>query len=601
MHRATLLMVLLLAVSLGAPAQAALSRTVVLATDPAGDQAIVGPQVVNPAAPPPNYRNVDVTAVLASQATDLGNPTSFSFFVNFSAPPTARQSVVFQFDLAKGPDSAAGSTASGAAKSITVTGTTVTGADGATASGQGSQLVLTVPYRSIGASAGDVLENVVVTATDQDGGPTGGGPLPDNVPADDSSASDRAPDGGGGAPFTLQPPPFRSNLTATVAGGEVHEANGTRAFAGPSATTRDGNATVRFDVRVANHARTADTVHLTAPASLRLQATLPDPVAIAAGAEATLSVTVQLRGAPPGTLAPAFQVQGLQGGPVAPATPATIVVLPPPPPGHRAIPAALGFLTPVVTGIGLDGALGDYAELAFLLFLVLMAVALVFLALFLVQTPWLRIAVEPRRALAVPGGVAEFRVRLDKARRGVAAAKAVLRRAPWASAFRFRGGPPPEGVVGTVRLDPANPAEGVLRVEVPPGTPSLERESFEFDIIPLDAEGAEMPRHRARSHVSVQALQPATSDPKVPKARDIRLAGVRHDPPDPLPGGTVTTTATIHNDGNAPAALRVVLLVDGKAVVEERIEVAARTTREAGLPWTAGAGKNQVKVQVFLA
>src|SRR5258706_315752 len=81
------------------------------------------------------------------------------------------------------------------------------------------------PSSSIGASAGDVLGDLSVTAGDRDGGPTGGGPLPDNVPADDSSASDRAPDAGAAAAFTLRPPPFQSDLAAEVVGGEIREAN----------------------------------------------------------------------------------------------------------------------------------------------------------------------------------------------------------------------------------------------------------------------------------------------------------------------------------------------------------------------------------------
>jgi hypothetical protein len=594
MHRATLTMVLLLAVSLGAAAQAPALRSATLASDPSGDQAIVGPQVPNPAAPPPAYRNVDITAVLAVQATQ--SPTLVRLYVNFSAPPTARQAVEFQFIVAKGPDSAPGSTATGAAKTVTVTGTTVTGAEGATAGASGSQLFIDLPYTSIGAAPGDRIESLVVTASDRDGGPTGGGPLPDTVPTDDSSASDRAPDGGAAAPFTLQPPPFRSDLVATVQGGDVSDRNGTHAVVGGTFATRDGNATVEFDLVVANHAGAADAVRIgLLDPPLRAQATLPAVFTVPAGGESSQRVLIQLQGAAPGTLTFRLQAKGLAGESTATAT---VVVLPPLPPGHHAIPSALAFLTPLVTSLGLDDPLGNYAELAFLLFLVLVAVVTLFLALFLVQTPWLRVAVEPRRALAAPGGVAEFRIRLDKARRGVASAKAVLRRAPWASAFRFRG---PVPAVGSVQLDPANPAEGILRVEVPPGTPSLERETVEFDIVPLDADGAEMPRHRARSHVTVQALQPARTDPRVPKARDIQLAAVRHDPTDPLPGGTVTTHATIRNDGSGPSALRVVLLVDGHPVVEERIELAARATRDVALPWTAGAGKNQVKVQVFLA
>lgn len=597
MRRATVLMVLLLAASLPAPADA-LVRATVVATDPAGDQAIVAPQVANPASPPPAYANVDLTALLA-QGTDTVPGDEVTLLANVSAPPTARQTVTFSFNVTRGPDSAPSSTASGAHHEVSVTGTTVTGAAGATAVASGRQVGVRLPYSSIGASPGDVLADLAVTATDQDGGPTSGGPLPDTVAADDSSARDRAPDQGGAA-YTLEPLPFQSNLTVAVAGGELRDANGTRPFDGATASTRDGNATVRFDLRITNRAAKPDAVQAfvnLAPPQGAAASFPATPIPIAPGQTVQVGFTVQLAGVPPGTLAYAPSVAATAGQ--FPFT-ATVVVLPPPPPGHRAIPAALGFLTPAATAVGLDGPFGNYAELALLLFLLLLAVVLLFLALFLVRTPWLRVAVEPRRALAAPGGVAEFRIRLDRARRGVAAAKAVLRSAPWASAFRFRGGPAPEGA-GTVRLDPANPAEGILRVEVPAGTPSLERETVAFDIVPLDADGAEMPRHRAHGHVTVQALQPAGIDPRVPKARDIRLAAVRHDPPDPLPGGTVTTTATIHNDGAGPAGLRIVLLLDGHPVVEERVEVAGRSTREVGLPWTAGAGKNQVKVQVFLA
>ncbi|HUR62171.1 MAG TPA: hypothetical protein VM286_07390 [Candidatus Thermoplasmatota archaeon] len=602
MHRATLFMVLLLAVSLGAAmpqasAQGSRDRTVLLASDPAGDQAIVPPTVPNPAFPPPAYTNVDLTALLARQPADSA-ATYVDLVLNFSAAPTAGEVLQVAFNLAKGPESLSTSTATGAAKSLTITGTTVSGAEGATATGTGKQLALRIPYSGIGASPGDVLQDLVVTASDRDGGPSGDGPVPDQVTADDSSASDRAPNAGGAAAFTLQPPPFRSDLVATVTGGEVRQANGTRPFAGARVTTTDGSATVRFDILVTNRARAADTIHVSAPgASIGVQYTVPAPATLAPGGSATLAVTVRLQDVPPGTLAPDLEVSGSQGSIH---TTATIVVQPAPA-GHHAVPAALAFLTPLATGLGLDGPLGNYAELGLLLLFVLLGVVLLFLALFLVQTPWLRVAVEPRRATAELGGVAEFRIRLDKARRGVAAAKAVLRSSPWGAAFRFRGAPVPEGQAYDVRIDPANPAEGTLRVEVPADASNLDRQTVEFDIVPMDAQGVEMPRHRARGHVTVQPVQPASRDPKVPKARDIQLASVRHEPPDPLPGGTVTTTATIRNDGGGPAALRIVLMVDAHPVLEERVEVAARSTREVALPWTAGAGKNQVKVQVFLA
>ncbi|HEX2066035.1 MAG TPA: hypothetical protein VHI93_04400, partial [Candidatus Thermoplasmatota archaeon] len=240
MHRATIA-ILLLAASLGPAASAQGQegmRTALLAMDPGGDQAVVGPQVPNPAAPAPAYGNVDILAVLASQP--VSSPTSVTLYVNFSAPPTLRQVVTFQFAVAKGPESAPGSTATGAVRTVTVAGTTVSGVEGATAGGSSSQLFLTLPYAGIGASPGDVLGQLIVTASDRDGGPTGGGPLPDSVPGDDSSASDRAPDSGAAAAFTLQPPPFRSDLAATIVGGEVLDANGTRPFTGASVSTQDG-------------------------------------------------------------------------------------------------------------------------------------------------------------------------------------------------------------------------------------------------------------------------------------------------------------------------------------------------------------------------
>jgi hypothetical protein len=603
MHaRAASLMVLLLAASLGHAASAqgttSPSRVTLLAADPAGDPAVSkGPLAQNT----PSFANVDILSVLAIQATGT-TPRQVEFDVNFSAPPTARQVVTFQFTLAKGPDSDPASTASGAEKTLTVTGTTVSGADGATATAGGNRLGLAIPYASIGASPGDVVSGLSVTARDHDGGTTANGPLGDPTAQDDSDGTDRAPDQGTAPAYTLTPPPFASSLLVTVTGGEITDGDGTRSFSGPLVATRDGNATVRFDLTVTNLARGPDQVRLTTPGpEPELRFTVPEgPVTIPAQGKALISATARLVSAPPGTLSAAFQVDGLAGGARADAT----LVVQAVPAGHHAIPAALSFLTPVVASLGLEGPLGDYAELAFLLVCALVAVVVLFLLLFLVQTPWLRVAVEPRRAVVVPGGAAEFRIRLDRARRGVASAKAVLRSAPWASGFRFGRSPAstvPVGQPVDIRVDPDNPATGILRVQVPPGTASLDRATVEFDIVPVDAQGQDVPRHSARSHVTVQAVQPATTDPAVPKARDIRLAAVKHEPPDPLPGGTVTTTATIHNVGALLAPLRIVLRVDGNAVVEQRIEVAPRSTRDVALPWTAGAGKNQVKVQVFLA
>jgi hypothetical protein len=148
-----------------------------------------------------------------------------------------------------------------------------------------------------------------------------------------------------------------------------------------------------------------------------------------------------------------------------------------------------------------------------------------------------------------------------------------------------------------VALDADKPAvDGILRVQVPPDASGKDSETLELDVVPVDDEGGEHASHRARAKVTVQATPAGYAS-----TRDIQLVEVRHDPPSPRAGATVTTTATIRNAGSSPAALRVVLQLDGKAVAEDRAELGAHATRPVVLAWTAGVGKNQVKVQVFLA
>ncbi|HET6398324.1 MAG TPA: hypothetical protein VFH47_02080, partial [Candidatus Thermoplasmatota archaeon] len=86
-----------------------------------------------------------------------------------------------------------------------------------------------------------------------------------------------------------------------------------------------------------------------------------------------------------------------------------------------------------------------------------------------------------------------------------------------------------------------------------------------------------------------------------PERPDVRLERVRHEPERPKVGEAVRTVATLRNLGAAPASLRVVLVLDGLAVVEEQVEVDGRGSRTLVLPWTASTGRNKVALQVYPA
>lgn len=592
---------------LPAAVQAQETEPVALFEDPAGDQSVVpGTLVTAPGA----YTNVDLLRLEASQP----DTTSVALTVTASGPPSASQNVTVRFRLERGPSSLPNSTAAGDTVTLVDRAGAVTGVDGATRAVAGNSVSYTFPLSAIGAVGGDLLDNASVAIVDFNGGSA-----PGPVTQDDTHASDEGAAAASDTPFMLARPPVAADIAVTVAGLDVMDGTaqvGTFAAActneadAPSvctttATVGAANATLTYRVTLANGGLDADTVALEGiPTAGVTVAVAPATLQLAPGASADTTVTVTLAGVAGGDLTIHVRATSTRGAdldiplriridlPEAPAEP------------RKPVPEQLGFLTPLATGIGLDKALGVYAELGLFLFVLLLVVVALYFLLFVARTPWVRVRVTPRKAIVAPGGVAEFRVELEgrRGRRFPSLARATLRsEGPWTAGLQVgrQAAPPGESMDIPLEATETGPQEAVVRVQVPFDAPARDRQEIEFDAVPVDADGGSHPKHGAKAKVTVEAAAPATG--QYASAHDIRLAEVKHDPPDPRPGATVQTTATVHNDGPAVARLRIVLQKDGHQVSEETVDVPPHDRRSVQLPWTAGAGRNLVKVQIFLA
>ncbi len=596
--------VALVALPWAASAQAGDGAVVV--TDPAGDQVVTPGQLV---VTPPAMAQVDVIRVSAALAG-----ANLTMTVETSAAITASETVTLQFSVLRGPTSMDGSTASGVAYTITVVNGVADGVLGAQVTGGlTTKVAITFPLVSVEAVGGDLIGDVSVTTQD-----THGGDAPPPVTQDDSQGTDRAPDIGGGGPYTIPRSAISPGLSLTITGGTIHQRTACQPgkscpvtfedtrFEDSQAIVRDGNATIVYDLIIANTGTDADVFNLGVAAQPKYGNAQLDKTSLQLlhGTTGQAQLTLQLERAPTGSVVVAVQAASTRGAvsQVDAKVLVQIPVAPPPPVGRTPVPEQLGFMTPLATGMGFDKALGDFAELALLALFILLAIVAVYLIMFLTRSPWVRLQVTPKRAVVAPGGTAEFNVRVAPRGKRSVLARGMLRgdAGAWRAGLQMGPG---------VHLDPGTPVDlvmtgegggpvsGTLRVQVPPDAVSNESETVEFDFIPVDANGAEHRAHRAHGKVTVEAA----AHTGYASARDIQLAQVRHDPAAPRPGATVTTTATIHNAGALPAILRVVLLLDGKPALEQRVEVPPRATSSASLPWTAGAGKNQVKVQIFLA
>lgn len=603
---------ILLALLLALPG--AHAAATVLVTDPANDQRpVAGPAALTP----PAMKQVDILQLSAEQV----GTGALNLTLTLSAAATDSENLTVGFAIAKGPASLPGSTASGQPFQIQVKGTSATGVTGVTFTRTGAVLSFSFPPASVGAVGGDLLQDAYVFAQDTDGG---NAPAP--VTQDDTVATDRAPDAGFAATtFAFGKPPVvivKGDIGLSVTGVSIEATDCAacpREVAGNTVTINATDGSLVVHVLVVNNGATADNVTVQflgmltpleqeqrvyglSPSGVGAQPNGPkQSVRIAAHGSTTLEFNATFHY--PAAATRTFQIRAVSG--LGASASASLTITFHPPTKRSPVPAGLGFMSPLVEGMGLDKLLGDYAELGLLIFLVLGAIIVVYLLLFVRHTPWVRVRVHPRRAVVVPGGTAEFRFRLDKAKHAVHKAQAMLRNdGQWIAGIvvgkrdarsQAVGGQAVSVGVEQGALD----AEGSVRIEVPANAQPNEKGYVDIDIVPQDADGTLRPEHKSTARIIVET--PSADVKLAPKASDIQLASVRHEPIHPLPGGTVTTNATVRNDGPTAAPLRVVLQVDGNAILEERVEVPARGERIVILPWKAGVGKNQVKVQVFLA
>jgi hypothetical protein len=559
-----------------AAAQASHTTPVILVTDPSGDQTVTPNPCLSTNRP--NFAGVDVTSVAVAGSADADVlQMVYTLSIATRGQPTTTQTTTLRFHVEKGPTSLPASTANGQEQVIAIQDGRAANALGTVTVGN-SGITYAFHLPDVHAVGGDRLTNVSVTATDTDPGA-----LP--VTQDDCSGRDNAPDLGGAGSYTFFRPPVAGSLKVRVSGGaaEVPGAASPLGFSGSTATLDKAPTSLRLDVAVDNTGLDPDTVEVAAEGGAAKQL-------VKAGGTATLALLVR----PPsdlGTTAITVHATSALGG-KADATFTLTIGAPPPPAPREVKPAGLAFLTPVATALGLDGPLGSYAELAVLLVLLVLLVALLFLLLTLNKGPWVRAHAESTYVVAAPGGHAQVQVAVDKVRRGVERVRAVLRPPAWPASIGGRG-------KSAVELAPDGHA--TLDVDVPHGAQPKERATLEVDLVPVGADGRERPDRAAHAKITVQAGVP--SQPLGPgyAVAGIQLAGVRHAPTQPRPGETVTTTATVRNGGASPAPLRVALIVDGQVRGERRVEVPARAAQDVAMEWVAGAGSNQVKVQVFLA
>lgn len=576
----------ILLLALAATAVAAQNTPVVLITDDANDQAVTSGQLV---VTPPDYDNVDLLEVAVQEADVDGNKT-IQFLVTTSAAMTETQRITLRFGIEKGPTSLFESVATGKDYALVASPTTVTGATNATASTDGNVLTITVPLASLEATGGDLVANMTALSTDANTGQT-------TTTFDDSSASDNAPNTGAAAPYTFNRVAPQAVLRLASEGGSILTGNAT--FSGTAVTTEDQNADIRFDLRVFNDGTDPETVGLAVQGAPQTGVNVilsRAETTLLPGEDAAFNVVVRLANVLNNTSVDVVAT-GSAGG-SARMTLAVQVNAPSATSARTPVPAALGFLTPAVESLGLDGPLGAYAELALLAVLVLLLVVLIFLLLFLRRGPWVRVQLNPRHAVVAPGSVAQFQVEFV-GKGDDRSANARVEGEGWPAGLSVADRSAAVGETLPIQAPKGQGLPGVVRVEVPHEAEPKTRRKIHIEATPV-VDGEEVPKRRGRATAIVQAGLSGDGAADLDRL-DVHLVGLQHDPVRPAAGATVVTTATLRNAGSAPARMRVVLLLDGKSAREERVEIAPDSSVEVRLPWTATAGSTKVKVQAFLA
>jgi len=570
--------------------------------DPAGDQAVTaGPLVLSPS----SFDDVDI---VAAWFQDDGTQVMLSVQTTaaFSGDMTAAFAVVH------GPASVFGSTANGTLFTITATGTTATGVDSVTATQDGSVLTFTMPRASLGASGGDVLRGLVISTSRSDEGT-----LPSPATQDDESATDTTE--AAARDYVLTRPAVRATAQLTVVGGDASEP-----FEGETGYLNATTGTVRFSLLLENTGSDVDTFQLAVTSPIGATAAIsPSSVALDPGTDAAVSMTVTISGADGQAAATlteyAFEVRATSDRAASATATARVTTPIPDSAVERTVtPAGLSFLTPMAETLRFDDAFGDYAELVLLALHVLLAILIVYLLMMMGRRPWVKVQVRPSSARGAPGTDVEMSVDIENSKKRMQNANiSVSAQSPdWRAAMLLHDDQ--DNALDSIqageklpvelapRGEPGSRLHGAVRVRVPEAGGKTQ---VSVRANPEGGDGQELRRHGGFSKSRIRSIQedvdalghaPTPSRRPAPSAMmtSVKLRGVAHEPMEPLAGETVTTHATVHNNGD-DARLRVELVVDGNVEATKSLVIAHAEEVRVGLQWQAGEGKNDVRIRVF--
>jgi hypothetical protein len=616
----TALAALMLLATLAQPAFAG-SAEAPEVTDPAGDEVHTNGSLVGTAVPEQAFDDVDI---LAAWLQDDG--TTLTITVLAVGDATATTNVTVTFKVQPGPTSLAGSTASGTEYAAWATGATVN--DGAPAGTNvtqaGNTTIFTIPLASIGAVGGDLITGLKVATSNSDGGT-----FPPPITQDDQSATDETE---GALNYTLTRGPIVPGVKLTITGGTATEGGTDRTFTGADVTTTNASAKAVYTVEVENTGSDKDGVTLSianagalagkgATASLDKTSLALDP-----GQKATAKLTVQLNNAEAGKISIDVSATSVHGATATKTasmtvnkpgtTPTTTTTTTggngtPPADDERDPVLAVGFLTTMAEGMGLDETFGDWAEVAVLGLILLLLLIVVFLLLFLRRSGWVKIKITPGALKAAPGESAEFQVEVENKKKRAFQTRlhfdlvdptwktgVLLTQEDGATLDPLTSSDQELEFTMNGRLDPGKAYTGTLRVKVPEDAADRERNEVTVTVIPVDEEGQEILKQKNKARVRVQSDHAMIQRPPeiVP---NVRLAKVEHNPIDPEPGEQVETRAFLENDDSDRTwVLRVILNVDGADLQEQIVAVPAQKARAVIFTWTA-TGENHVRVLVF--
>ncbi len=566
------------------------------------------------------FSDVDLLAAWVEEDTD----GTLRVTVQTAGDVTDSTEMEMSFKIEATADSVFGSTANGTTHTFGSTGATLhTGPEAANVTQAGNLTTFHFNLTQVGAAGGDQLVNLTVTASNSDDGGTAS-----PFTADDQSATDTMPDEGSSRAYKFaREAPFGS-VTLDVASGsltETVEGETTTRDVGDEATTKDPNASAAYTVTVTNLGTDQDTVTLmtTSDATATVE---PTEFSLIPGESRTVNVTITLSESS-GTVVTVLEAETVRGAMRTQEFRITVESDEPEPapepseeptPGGEEEPSernpvlAVGFLTTMAEGMGLDSVFGDFAEVALLAIFLLLIVLIVFLVLFLAGRQWVTLKVTPKTVAAAPGETAEFQVEVHNAKKYAMQARMYYEPedTTWKTGILMSQD---EGAT----LDPLTEADheleftmngkgdpgdhytGTVRVRIPDAESDKERRNLRLVVVPLDEDGNEK-RNRTRLAKLTIRSDVNAAKPKPEYVPPVRLTEVTHDPVHPEVGDTVTTEARLENDDDTRThVLRVVLNIDDEDVQEQICAVPARKGRAVVFTWDCEHEESRVRVLVF--